>query len=149
MRGNYELVLPFISSILLSIFAAFATSWGVSLIGVAALEASALVEAEVEELEPMPPTPELVDVAGRILGYCKSTKNVKSYRTLISKLQFFLEIPSQSQFVRIHKYETSYHSIKLLTKNTTNPLFRFYAVTMQRRPQHPIIILFPYKIGIK
>ena len=42
----------------------------------------------------------------------------------------------------------SYNSIKLLTKNTTHPLSRFYAETMQRRPQHPIIILFPYKIGI-
>ena len=43
----------------------------------------------------------------------------------------------------------SYNSIKLLTKNTTDPVFRFYAKTMQNRPQHPIIILFPYKIGIK
>ena len=45
-------------------------------------------------------------------------------------------------------YFKSYNSIKLLTKNTTHPLSRFYAETMQRRPQHPIIILFPYKIGI-
>ena len=42
----------------------------------------------------------------------------------------------------------SYISIKLLTKNTTYPLFRFYTKTMQRRPKHPIIILFPYMIGI-
>ena len=36
----------------------------------------------------------------------------------------------------------SYNSIKLLTKNTTDTLFSFYAETMQHRPQHPIIIFY-------
>ena len=38
----------------------------------------------------------------------------------------------------------SYHSIKLLTENTTIPLHRFYAKTMPRRPQHLKELLLPY-----
>ena len=53
------------SSILLSILAAFATSWGVSLMGVAALETSVLeVNDEFEDVD-------WAAVAGRILGYWK------------------------------------------------------------------------------
>ena len=74
---------------------------------------------------------------------------VRRSRTHIFRLHFeWLGIEVTWKILWIWK-NISNNSIKLLTKNTTDPLFRFYAKTMQHRPQHPIIILFPYKIGIK
>ena len=61
---------------------------------------------------------------------------------------YTLDLTPDTLFPKTQMTSRFYNSIKLLTKNTTNPLFRFYAITMQRRPQHPIIILFQYKIGI-